>query len=110
LTAIASVRKGERFYSDFYYTIHDFSFTGISVGILSPALFDVQMTVDVADYSSYAEIFRGFLKVLILNNRQPCWRYALFLITKGLSYPWFVIRGCGARNASYCEVIDIPEG
>jgi len=52
---MASVRKDGLFYSS-YYTKHDFSFTGISVGILPPALFDVQIMVDVADYSSYAEI------------------------------------------------------
>lgn len=53
---MASVRKDGLFYSS-YYTKHDFSFTGISVGILPPALFDVQIMVDVADYSSYAEIW-----------------------------------------------------
>jgi hypothetical protein len=58
---MASVRNGGRFYS-YFYTIHDFSFTGISVEILPPALFDVQMMVDVADYSNYAEIFGGLLK------------------------------------------------
>jgi hypothetical protein len=44
--------------------MHDFSFIGINVGILSPALFDVQMIVDVADYSNYAKIFSGLLNLL----------------------------------------------
>jgi hypothetical protein len=82
---MASVRKGGGAFLQLFYTTHDFSFTGISVGILPPALFDIQMTEDVVDYSNYAEIFGGLFKVLILNNRQPYWRYAMFLITKGSS-------------------------
>jgi len=74
---MASVRKGGRF-NGYFYTIHDFSFPGISVGISPPALVVVQMTVDVADCSNYADIFGGLFKVLIVNNRQPRWRYAPF--------------------------------
>ena len=65
---MTSVRKDGRFYS-YFYTMRDFSFTGISVGILPSALVDVQMAVDVADYSNYAETFGGLFTVLILNNR-----------------------------------------
>lgn len=71
--SVASIRKGGRFYS-YFYTIHDFSFTGISFGILPPALFDVQMTVDVADDNNYAEIFGFFLS---LDSEQPSTMLAL---------------------------------
>ena len=103
---MASVWTGEHshvlFYS-YFYTIHDFSFTGISVGIchLHFSKFKWRsMSLITSITPRYFGGRGGFLKPWFWTNLR-FWRYALFL--KSVDSSFSVIRGCGAMIGTYCD-------